>query len=227
MTISNYLVSASFAFLALSGTVSATTEACLPTNKRKNGMNINFYEYALGDTSTYANPAYMAYEYANTTKIGSVTGQTSLSIYYNPPCSGTPTCSDDDSSSYPYPTHVWDVIKRENQPCYNVVPSKRDTTDCDPYAAYWSSDLFGFYTSPTNITVEMTGYFLPPESGDYTFTFGTADDSAVLSVGGEAAFRCCDQQSSVKSTSFTVDGVGSMGGPTIEGSVYMLSLIHI
>ncbi|KOG99772.1 uncharacterized protein DI49_1606, partial [Saccharomyces eubayanus] len=218
MPIHHRVFSALLAFLALANAASASTEACLPTNERENGMNINFYEYALGDKSTYTDSAYMAYGYANTKKVGSVSGQTALSIYYDIPCDSTPTCSDDDST----PTNEVALMKRYDENCSSGnVPMKRDTADCNPDAAYWSSDLFGFYTTPTNVTVEMTGYFLPPENGSYTFTFPRVDDSAILSVGGDAAFGCCEQQRSpVTSTDFTVDGVGKQD-EYVEGSVYM------
>ncbi|EGA58433.1 Flo9p [Saccharomyces cerevisiae FostersB] len=114
------------AFLELLNVASGSTQACLPVGPRKNGMNINFYEYSLDDSTTYSDPQYMAYKYSDTKKLGSVSGQTHLSIYYDPN------------------TGFWNT-------------------------ASWSSDLFGFYTTPTNVTVEMTGYFLPPQTGSYTF----------------------------------------------------------
>ncbi|CAI4233953.1 BCN_G0000070.mRNA.1.CDS.1 [Saccharomyces cerevisiae] len=91
--------------------------------------------------------------------------------------------------------------------------------------AYWSTDLFGFYTTPTNVTLEMTGYFLPPQTGSYTFKFATVDDSAILSVGGATAFDCCaQQQPPITSTNFTINGIKPWGGslpPNIGGTVNM------
>ena len=210
MTIYCSVFSALLAFLVLANTTSADTEACLPTNERKNGMNINFYEYTLGDITTYREPAYMGYEFSDTEKLGSVSGQTGLSIYYRSPCDNTPVC--------------WDLLRRDEDPCseYDVVPMKRDTDDCDSSAAYWGSDLFGFYTTPTNVTVEMTGYFLAPENGSYTFYFDTADDSAILSIGGDKAFQCCEQeQSPATSTDFTINAISGNTDSSLEGSVYM------
>nr|CAI6574500.1 ALI_HP1_G0017960.mRNA.1.CDS.1 [Saccharomyces cerevisiae] len=177
-------------------------------------MNINFYEYTIGDKTTYLEPEYMGYKYSDTKKLGSVSGQTDLSIYYSPPCESTPTCVN------------YAVLKRDEDgydPCGPLYETKkRDTEYCDPNTAYWSSDLFGFYTTPTNVTVEMTGYFLAPENGSYTFSFYTVDDSAILSIGGDNAFACCEQQqSSVTSTNFTIDAVGGNDGSSSEGSVYL------
>ena len=152
----------------------------------------------------------MGYEFSDTEKLGSVSGQTGLSIYYRSPCDNTPVC--------------WDLLRRDEDPCseYDVVPMKRDTDDCDSSAAYWGSDLFGFYTTPTNVTVEMTGYFLAPENGSYTFYFDTADDSAILSIGGDKAFQCCEQeQSPATSTDFTINAISGNTDSSLEGSVYM------
>lgn len=213
MSVRRSIFSAVLALLALANTTSANTEACLPTNEREDGMNINFYEYMLGDTSTYTDPAYMGYGYANTKNLGSVSGQTELSVYYSSPCDSIPTCSEN-----------LQPMKRDEQPCAetSIAFTKRDDDDCDPDAAYWSSDLFGFYTTPTNVTVEMTGYFLPPENGSYSFFFDSVDDSAILSVGGEDAFECCEQQQSpITSTSFTVNGVSGDSSSSLEESVYL------
>ncbi|CAI4443721.1 CCC_1a_G0016590.mRNA.1.CDS.1 [Saccharomyces cerevisiae] len=214
MSIPHSVFSAVLVFVALATTTLASTEACLPTNKREDGMNINFYEYTIGDKTTYLEPEYMGYEYSDTKKLGSVSGQTDLSIYYSPPCESTPTCV------------TYAVMKRDEDgydPCGPLYETKkRDTEYCDPNTAYWSSDLFGFYTTPTNVTVEMTGYFLAPENGSYTFSFYTVDDSAILSIGGDNAFACCEQQqSSVTSTNFTIDAVGGNDGSSSEGSVYL------
>ncbi|CAI4449483.1 CFF_collapsed_G0016820.mRNA.1.CDS.1 [Saccharomyces cerevisiae] len=214
MSIPHSVFSAVLVFVALATTTLASTEACLPTNKREDGMNINFYEYTIGDKTTYLEPEYMGYKYSDTKKLGSVSGQTDLSIYYSPPCESTPTCV------------TYAVLKRDEDgydPCGPLYETKkRDTEYCDPNTAYWSSDLFGFYTTPTNVTVEMTGYFLAPENGSYTFSFYTVDDSAILSIGGDNAFACCEQQqSSVTSTNFTIDAVGGNDGSSSEGSVYL------
>ncbi|AJU25613.1 Flo5p, partial [Saccharomyces cerevisiae YJM1615] len=197
------------AFLALINVASGATEACLPGNSRKNGMNINFYQYSLKDSFTYSNAAYMAYGYASKTKLGSVGGQTNISINYRVPCVTT-------SGTYPCPQE--DLYG--NWGCKGIGACSNN-----PISAYWSTDLFGFYTTPTNITLEMTGYFLPPQTGSYTFSFATVDDSAILSVGGSIAFECCAQeQPPITSTNFTINGIKpwNADAPTdIKGSTYM------
>ncbi|KAJ1051706.1 hypothetical protein FZC28_6444g119 [Saccharomyces cerevisiae] len=197
------------AFLALINVASGATEACLPAGQRKSGMNINFYQYSLKDSSTYSNAAYMAYGYASKTKLGSVGGQTDISIDYNIPCvssSGTFPCPQEDSYG--------------NWGCKGMGACSNSQG-----IAYWSTDLFGFYTTPTNVTLEMTGYFLPPQTGSYTFSFATVDDSAILSVGGSIAFECCAQeQPPITSTNFTIDGIKPWQGSlpdNITGTVYM------
>nr|BBF98343.1 flox protein [Saccharomyces cerevisiae] len=210
MSLAHYcLLLAIVTLLGLANVVSATTAACLPSNSRKNGMNVNFYQYSLMDSSTYSNAAYMAYQYADKVKLGSVSGQTDISINYNLPCvttSGTYQCPQEDAY--------------DNWRC-------RGKGRCSNSQAvsYWSTDLFGFYTTPTNITLEITGYFLPPQTGSYTFSFATVDDSAILSVGGSIAFECCAQeQPPITSTNFTINGIKPWHGSlpdNIAGTVYM------
>ncbi|CAI4545600.1 AQG_2a_G0025870.mRNA.1.CDS.1 [Saccharomyces cerevisiae] len=197
------------AFLELLNVASGSMEACLPVGPRKSGMNINFYQYSLRDSSTYSNAAYMAYGYASKTKLGSVGGQTDISIDYNIPCvtlSGTFPCPQEDIYGN------WGC--RGKGICSN-----------SRVVSYWGTDLFGFYTTPTNITLEMTGYFLPPQTGSYTFSFATVDDSAILSVGGNVAFECCAQeQPPITSTNFTINGIKPWRGSlpdNIAGTVYM------
>ncbi|CAI5229852.1 ASB_HP2_G0000920.mRNA.1.CDS.1 [Saccharomyces cerevisiae] len=204
-----YMFLAVFTLLALINVASGATEACLPAGQRKSGMNINFYQYSLKDSSTYSNAAYMAYGYASKTKLGSVGGQTDISIDYNIPCvssSDTFPCPQEDSYG--------------NWGCKGMGACSNSQG-----IAYWSTDLFGFYTTPTNVTLEMTGYFLPPQTGSYTFKFATVDDSAILSVGGATAFDCCaQQQPPITSTNFTINGIKPWGGslpPNVEGTVYM------
>ncbi|GFP73026.1 flocculation protein FLO10 [Saccharomyces cerevisiae] len=217
--------------LSVANVALGTTEACLPAGEKKNGMTINFYQYSLKDSSTYSNPSYMAYGYADAEKLGSVSGQTKLSIDYSIPCNGasdTCACSDDDATEYSASQVV--PVKRGVKLCSDNTTlssktEKRENDDCDQGAAYWSSDLFEFYTTPTNVTVEMTGYFLPPKTGTYTFGFATVDDSAILSVGGNVAFECCKQeQPPITSTDFTINGIKpwNADAPTdIKGSTYM------
>ncbi|CAI4247113.1 ADI_G0000990.mRNA.1.CDS.1 [Saccharomyces cerevisiae] len=204
-----YMFLAVFTLLALINVASGATEACLLAGQRKSGMNINFYQYSLKDSSTYSNAAYMAYGYASKTKLGSVGGQTDISIDYNIPCvssSDTFPCPQEDSYG--------------NWGCKGMGACSNSQG-----IAYWSTDLFGFYTTPTNVTLEMTGYFLPPQTGSYTFKFATVDDSAILSVGGATAFDCCaQQQPPITSTNFTINGIKPWGGslpPNVEGTVYM------
>ncbi|CAI4962492.1 CPS_HP_G0047180.mRNA.1.CDS.1 [Saccharomyces cerevisiae] len=206
-----YMFLAVFTLLALINVASGATEACLPANPMKNGMNVNFYQYSLGDNSTYSNAAYMAYQYADKVKLGSVSGQTNISINYNVPCV---------SSSGTFPCPQKDLYGNGGWGCKGIGACSNN-----PLNAYWSTDLFGFYTTPTNVTLEMTGYFLPPQTGSYTFKFAAVDDSAILSVGGDVAFGCCAQeQPPITSTKFTIDGVKRWDGSLPEdltGTVYM------
>ncbi|CAI4521983.1 CPA_1a_G0025610.mRNA.1.CDS.1 [Saccharomyces cerevisiae] len=205
----HYIFLALFTFLATFNVASGSTQACLPAGQRKNGMNVNFYKYALMDSTTYSYPQYMASGYASTQKLGSVSEQTDISINYDLSCVtwfGTFKCPQSDAYG--------DWGCRGHGECSN-----------SQSVSYWSTDLFGFYTTPTNITLEMTGYFYPQQTGSYTFRFATVDDSAILSVGGDVAFECCAQeQPPITSTDFTINGIKPWQGSlpdNIEGTVYM------
>ncbi|CAI4241506.1 AMM_1a_G0001000.mRNA.1.CDS.1 [Saccharomyces cerevisiae] len=79
--------------------------------------------------------------------------------------------------------------------------------------------------SQKNATLEMTGYFLPPQTSSYTFRFAAVDDSAILSAGGDVAFGCCAQEPPpITSTNFTINGIKPWQRrlpDNIAGTVYM------
>ena len=58
--------------------------------------------YSLKDSSTYSNADYMAHGYADKEKLGSVGGQTKISIDYDLPCSPEPCDCDEDSTCLLY-----------------------------------------------------------------------------------------------------------------------------
>ncbi|KAG0653476.1 hypothetical protein C6P44_001688, partial [Monosporozyma unispora] len=54
---------------------------------------------------------------------------------------------------------------------------------------------------PENFTMEITGYYLAPQSGIYTISLG-ADDYATVILGDGEAFQCCSQNVTYVSTHF-------------------------
>lgn len=51
--------------------------------------------------------------------------------------------------------------------------------------------IYGYNTTYTNLTLELTGLYKAPLTGNYTFTFISSDDSAVMFIGDEA-YNCDD-----------------------------------
>lgn len=145
--------------------------ACLPQGERTAGFSARFFPYALSDLSSYKDPAYMGYGYANQAPVGSVSGIETVGFRYYP-CILHP--------GVPYCTRT----------------------------VFWGSDIYGFNTTPSNFTVEVSGYFLAPLTGQYTIGLPQVDDSAALQFGDGAAFNCCQQNlKPPKSTNFSIDAV--------------------
>ncbi|OXB47929.1 hypothetical protein B1J92_I10147g1 [Nakaseomyces glabratus] len=53
--------------------------------------------------------------------------------------------------------------------------------------------LYGLTVWPINLLVELQGYFVPPESGNYTFTLQGSDDAAILFFANPSTFSCGSQ----------------------------------
>ncbi|XDT04982.1 Hypothetical protein J6897_02796 [Nakaseomyces glabratus] len=54
--------------------------------------------------------------------------------------------------------------------------------------------LYGLTVFPLDLLVELRGYFVPPKSGQYTFTLTDSDDAAIIFFGNPSAFPCGDLQ---------------------------------
>ena len=54
--------------------------------------------------------------------------------------------------------------------------------------------LYGLTVFPLDLLVELRGYFVPPNSGQYTFTLSDSDDAAIIFLGNPSAFPCGDLQ---------------------------------
>ncbi|XDT08476.1 Hypothetical protein J6892_00970 [Nakaseomyces glabratus] len=69
-------------------------------------------------------------------------------------------------------------------------------TTCDPFTSVLPLG-FNYLQSitTTNFTMVLHGYFVPKQSGKYTFEF-KADDALLLNLGSGNAFSCCDYNNS-------------------------------
>ncbi|GMM36583.1 hypothetical protein DASC09_039080 [Saccharomycopsis crataegensis] len=76
-----------------------------------------------------------------------------------------------------------------------ISEQKNGITNLHAYASgsYYviQGQIYGFPIATSNFTVELTGYFNPPEKVNYEFHM-EVDDDAMLTVGDGEAFACCN-----------------------------------
>lgn len=72
---------------------------------------------------------------------------------------------------------------------------------------------YGYSLDATNFTVELTGYFLAPQTGNYSVQIDHVDDSAILDLGTGLAFDCCLQDASpIGNTDFSINAIKPESG---------------
>lgn len=77
--------------------------------------------------------------------------------------------------------------------------------------------IYGQLVDASNITVELSGFFVPPITGDYSFTL-TADDGASFQLGASPNGCCNSGEGSIKST-LDLNTLASRGGGTATSSI--------
>ena len=140
--------------------------ACVPDIRTSSpGFRATFYPYenAYVDGAPNYNPEDAYFPDANINYL--------LTGYRNTPIQGATSGVTEPAFSYGYPT--------------------------DPYLIQWedlaSDYVYGVFTSVSNFTLELTGYFLAPETGEFAIEV-TADNGAVVTFGAGQAFECCNTQ---------------------------------
>ncbi|XDT36759.1 Hypothetical protein J6899_02792 [Nakaseomyces glabratus] len=51
-------------------------------------------------------------------------------------------------------------------------------------------NIYGLTIVPSYLLVELTGYFVPPVSGEYTFSLEGSDDAAIIFIANPSTFKC-------------------------------------
>ncbi|KAH7585953.1 hypothetical protein J7297_02982 [Nakaseomyces glabratus] len=51
-------------------------------------------------------------------------------------------------------------------------------------------NIYGLTVVPSYLLVELTGYFVPPVSGEYSFSLEGSDDAAIIFIGNPSTFKC-------------------------------------
>ena len=165
------------------------TDACLPSGASSSGFTAKFYQYTRGDTETFQSPAFMGYGYANNDYMNTVTGVNNIQINYCMPCQYSIFGS-------PQPVTCGTSVNYGN--CYN-----------NPYSSSQSGTIYGYtFSTATNFALELTGYFLAPQTGSYTVELNQVDDAAILNIGNGIAFDCCQQDDApVQTTDFSINAI--------------------
>ncbi|GAV54687.1 hypothetical protein ZYGR_0AR00100, partial [Zygosaccharomyces rouxii] len=182
-----------FSLLGITRVLAAT--ACLPQNQAQSGFTAKFYQYDFGDTITYSNPAYMAGGYTQRQLLGTKTNLNNILIAYGMKC------------------RLWNGEVVTPKEPWNFDYSKCVNTDY--IYQQQKGTIFGLNLYATDFTVELTGYFLAPQNGTYTFALSHVDDSAILSFGEGIAFDCCNQDDGANgNTNFSINAIKPNNGPT-------------
>lgn len=83
--------------------------------------------------------------------------------------------------------------------------------------------VYGYNTTISNFTMEITGYYFAKLDGDYTISLSQIDDSAALFIGDGVAFACCNSSPIVGTAVpllFTYDKVEVSSKVTLIGNTY-------
>lgn len=171
--------------------------ACKPVGESIQGFRARFFPYEINDETAVENTDYITTGYLAETPIGQTTGILDAN-YVVRPCetydgvhNDCPKTSNWYDSGFGYFMCGYDNCNN----AYNApVPD---------------IDIYGFSTTATNITVELTGYFYTKETGNYTFALTKVDDAAGLTIGAGAAFDCCDQSNKNQTgdSQLDIDGI--------------------
>ncbi|SSD58881.1 uncharacterized protein SCODWIG_00642 [Saccharomycodes ludwigii] len=187
-------------------TDSDTEDACNPLTNATPGFKVRWYNYTLGDTNSFTSLDYMAYEYyQQSTAYHSMDGVETVEFESGFPCQYDENNSDDYFICYcdGYSTNNGNWVcpcsgskSTSSKTCYN---SQADSVTLPL--------IYDYDTTFTNFTMEITGYFLAPETGPYNFTLGNVDDSAGL-LFGKNAFGCCEQNDiTAATTDFFINAI--------------------
>ncbi|GMM55159.1 Tda8 protein [Maudiozyma humilis] len=180
----------------------ALKDACLPQGTESLGFTARFYPYVITTQVAVWSTYYISGYYMKSTPIGTTNGITDINLSYR-------MCRQKNGNLINCP--VGNSYIEKNWNGNGITPSCGTTNICTNLVTepIGNIDIFGFKTYPTNFTVELTGYILPPMNGYYTFSLDAVDDAAAISIGAGTAFSCCQET--------TDNGGTSSGGLDVNG----------
>ena len=92
-------------------------------------------------------------------------------------------------------------------------------------------EINGFPITISNFSVAYSGYFKPPVTGEYSFTFGQTDDGSLLQVYLLDLNRCCPDVTDDSVNTFSVQSYDSTESHTAvlymeEGFIYPMKVVY-
>ncbi|SMN20083.1 similar to Saccharomyces cerevisiae YHR211W FLO5 Lectin-like cell wall protein (flocculin) (Partial), partial [Maudiozyma saulgeensis] len=190
----------------------ADRSSCLPTGPSTQGFSARFFPYRIGSTQATNNNLWVQGLYMTNNPIGTSNNIIDPNYSVRPCILGptTFTCPLSASLNWADSTH----LRCNYQTCKNA--------DSD---AVGNINMYGFMTTATNITVELSGYLYTTQTGNYSFSLNNVDDAASITVGAGVAFDCCAQSDQHPSLMFYSDVVSikpSVGAAmTVSSKIYL------
>ncbi|CCK72445.1 uncharacterized protein KNAG_0K00780 [Huiozyma naganishii CBS 8797] len=208
--------------------VSANSIPCIPwqfnppscklNGSPKPGFTARFFHLPINQWVYMRDPSYFANDYRELGQIGEVSGITKQNFVSTIPCipeNGNPTfeCYTPFYENYPR-------YKCGDVQCSNSVRTP-----------YWNNQIYGFQTTVSNVTVELTGYLKAPQTGPYTMIFSNIDDVAYFFVGSDTAFGCCNQDGDLSEVDGYTMGVmypyaKQVTFNMVEGQYYPIRIVY-
>lgn len=191
-------------------------DACLPTDAASGGFTAKFYQYDFGDSSTFTSPAFMGYEYANRDLLTTVSSVNNIGFTWCMP--------------YENWLGIWQNVQCGTGFSYSGCINQ-------PNSSLQQGQIYEYTLDATNFVVELTGYFLAPQTGSYTIQLSQVDDAAVLDIGHGLAFDCCQQGvPPVQNTDFSINAIkpdngdpGEMSATVslVENYYYPIKIVYV
>ncbi|CCK71802.1 uncharacterized protein KNAG_0I00100 [Huiozyma naganishii CBS 8797] len=189
-------------------------EACAVKGVASEGLTAKFYPFPFQKFSLVRTPKFYGHDYAVPSPIHELKNIVDPNFVIGAECIPT-------DKSAPFI-------------CHNPTSHYCGSIECEPFqknSPYWTTDIYGYNTTVSNITLELTGYLRAPETGVYNFHVDPADEAVYLYVGPGDAFNCCEQDSKP-----TVGATAALGlvfpksGETqfylVEGNYYPIKLVY-
>lgn len=94
-----------------------------------------------------------------------------------------------------------------------------------------NGELHGYPLTISNFSVEYTGWFVPKETGTYTFEIGQTDDATLLELYDSNNYLCCEGSSGYNFTLYSIqyyDNISIHTGKMdmIAGEAYPLKIVY-